>query len=104
MPRLNAIQKSFLTAIAKKLLLFPALYYFYQAMLPLGTDFQLYMMLTLSSWLLFLLFLVGACMVEIFIDKPDIRRWFTHIDKGKQQPFTVQSEKDKKKKGKTVFY
>jgi hypothetical protein len=92
--RLKPLQRSFLKSLLSKLLIFPALFFFVLALLPIGDPLPIYIMLTLFDWLCFLICLIGAVGLEMVVSKPELRRSLTHIERGKPK----EQKKGEKKK------
>lgn len=95
MPRLNPVQKAFLKSFLTKILLFPALFFFIKAIEPLGTDLIYYIMATTFDWLLFLVSVIAVVMIELLSSNPEIRGYFFHLDRDKQEEEAGQQETTK---------
>lgn len=90
--KLNPIQKQFLKTIVSKLLWFPAIYFFIQAIYPimLGKDPLLVIMYSIYHWILFTVSIVGLAFTELVLNDPEIRRYFLTIERGLRKPSIKQ--------------
>lgn len=98
MLKLTPLQKSFLKAFITKLLILPAFWFFFKAVYPLfkwpWIDPVIYIMLTMFDWLLLLLTLFAATVLDLIITNIGIRR-FLSIIKPKRGTHTTASTADK---------
>lgn len=90
--KLNPIQKQFLKTIVSKLLWFPAIYFFIQAIYPimLGKDPLLVIMYSMYFWILFTVSIVGLAFTELVLNDAEIRRYFLTIERGLRKPSLKQ--------------
>lgn len=113
--KLNPIQKQFLKTIVSKLLWFPAIYFFIQAIYPimLGKDPLLVIMYSMYFWILFTVSIVGLAFAELVLNDAEIRRYFLTIERGlrksslqqqTEQPKELKSESWWKKRKKESVY
>lgn len=103
--KLNTVQRAILKNLLSKILLFPAIWFFVWAIYPLATspyllqgfDILFYLMLSLKNWLLFLVSLLGAVVIEMLIANPELRRSLMHIERG-AHPSVSSGDKSQSKK------
>jgi hypothetical protein len=99
--KLTKLQKEFVVGIFKMTLLFPPMYFFVLAMLPIGKDPILYIMLTSFYWILFIVSIIGAVWIGMFLEHPEMRSNFLHLDrrprkKGSDAPTSFDQGKKRK--------
>jgi len=102
MLRLNPLQRKLFRGLLSKLLIFPALWYFIWAIYPLATspylqtvgfDPLFYLMASLFNWICFVVSLLAAVALEIFIDNPQLRKNLFHLDRGKHKEKSSDGKK-----------